>query len=348
MCFGKSVKAWGYIATAAMLLALAATARAGEAVPIYLDTYRPYITPKDAPRGSLMRLVDMVLEDAGTDHIYRYEDYAFGFHRVQTEELAASFPWRKTPEWETLFTYSKPLVIIETQFYYNQRFHRQPIQPSQLPQMTLGRLESYGYEGSVLAPLEAAKAEGRLVLLKTESEAINALLSGRIDAVPLQKVVAQATLQSQFANLAQLIQPVIGVGTAIPFHMIAPKTPAGKRFIQAFNASFDTLTQAGVLSLDYANRGIDKPPVYDFVTLVVAEGFPTILGEDPNDRAQAFALPEGTRALVLEWSPRLREPVPSGNLYQTMVDQTSLLILNGPHVGRELNVKNMHISMSDD
>lgn len=348
MCFGKSVRVWGLAAAAAALLALMPAARADEGVPIYVDTYRPYIAPKGAPRGSLMRLVDMVLAEAGAGYHYRYEDYAFGFRRVQTQQLAASFPWRKTPEWSAQFTYSQPLIIIETHYYYNQRFHRVPIQPAQLAGMTLGRLEGYGYEGAVLAPLEAAKAQGRLVLLKTESEAINALLSGRVDAVPLQKVVAQATLQSQFTNLAQLIQPVAGVGTAIPFHMIAPKTPAGERFIEAFNASFDALTRAGVLSIDYANRGVSEPPAYDFVTLVVADGFPTILGQDPSDTAQTFALPEGTRALVLEWSPRLRAAVPSGNLYQTMVDQTSLLILNGPHVGRELRVKNMHISMSDE
>ncbi|MEO0413002.1 MAG: hypothetical protein AAF221_14310 [Pseudomonadota bacterium] len=347
MCFGNGARALLCIFVFLSMAGPPATAQPKAPVPIYVDTYRPYILPPGAPQGRLMRLVHMVLQNAQRGHSFVYEDYAYGFHATQTADIAASFPWRKTADWSARVLYSRPLVTIETGYFYNQRFHRQPLGADDLSGLRLGRLESYGYEGAVLAPLERAQAEDRLVLLQNEMDAISALLAGTVDAVPLQKVVAQATLGTQFANLAQLILPVSGVQTSVPFHLIAPKTDQGAALIAAFNQSFDALEAAGVLSADYANRGIQPRATYDFVTLVVAEGFPTIIGTAPDDPELSFALPEGTRALVLGWSARLREPVPSGTLFQTMVDETSLLILNGPHVGRELRVKNMHIAMSN-
>lgn len=343
MCIGKGVK----VALAALALCAGYLTSAQAQVPIYVDTYRPYILAPGEGRGSLMRMVEMVLREAAIDHQFVYQDYAFGFRQVQTQTLAASAPWRRSKDWAPLFHYSKPLVVIETGYYYNKRFHRDGMTPSDLGRLKLGKLESYGYEGAVRAPLDKAEAAGRLSVYGNETEALNALLAGDIDAIPLQKVVAEATIATGFSQLAQLLVPVDGLKTAIPFHLIASKTPEGARFIADFDRAFDALGADGVLSAQYANRGIAKSIAYDFVTLVVAEGFPTIIGKAPDQPDQQYAVPEGTRALVLSWSDRLRSPIPSDNLFRTMVDETALLILNGPHVGRELLVKNMHISMSE-
>ncbi|MHA7870810.1 MAG: hypothetical protein ACX939_00515, partial [Hyphococcus sp.] len=103
----------------------------------------------------------------------------------------------------------------------------------------------------------------------------------------------------------------------------------------------------GVITEDYAN---EEPPIVragDVARIIASEGFPVVVGVAVDDAQSYYAVPQGTKVLVLNWSNRILESSRNARLYQTMVDQSSVLVLNGPHTGKELLIKNMHIAIEE-
>ncbi len=90
-----------------------------------------------------------------------------------------------------------------------------------------------------------------------------------------------------------------------------------------------------------------RPPRrVDLAQLVSAEGNPVILGRASGDSGDEFyALPLGTRVIVLEWSEKIARPSTNDRPYRIMMDESRVVVVSGPHVGRELYIRNMHLSL---
>ena len=350
MCIG-SLKSSVLLAVALLCLSLSwsfeASAQADAPTLIYTDTYRPFIEPEGSPDGDGMRMVRLILENMEQSYELRYRDFGFALYSTQITPGTATFPWRKVPEREALFHFSEPLFETQTRVHFNRQTFPNGLTQDQLSGVTLGQLEDYAYTGAIAQLFNTASENSNSIRVYTrEVEAIRALLLGEIDALPLPSTVIQATTATQFPNHVELLDSVAGIAEPFPLHMIAARTPDGEAFIAAFDASFARLREAGVLAGPITGlEGVDT----DFgetAELLASEGFPVIVGRLERDGENAYyAIPQGTRALVLEWSDTILNASRTDRIFKTMVDETRVLILNGPHVGKELFVKNMHITV---
>ncbi|MEM9937815.1 MAG: hypothetical protein AAF768_03120 [Pseudomonadota bacterium] len=314
---------------------------------VFTDVYRPFILPEAEPAGEGTRMVGLILENMKQPYQIRYIDFAYALYAVETTPGTATFPWRKVAEREDKFHFSDTLIETETRVYYNRQTFATPPKRSDLSALNIGRVEAYAYTEGVEALFE--EAASRPDTIKTypgEVEAIRALLAGEIEILPLPSTVMEATTATNFPNQVDLLDTVEGISPLFSLHMIAPRTAAGKDFIDAFNESYRSLVAAGVLTGPISGTEAMETGFGETAELVVSEGFPVIVGRRGlGGEDQFFAIPQGTRVLVLEWSETILRPSKTDRIYRSMVDETQVLILNGPHVGKELFVKNMHISV---
>lgn len=333
---------------AAILFSLpVAQAQNSDPVVIYTDTFRPFIQGETEPDGDGMRMVRLILENMDQPYEIRFRDFGFSLYTAERTAGTATFPWRKVPEREAKFHFSEALFDAQTRLYYNRQSFPEGLRAEALQGITIGRLEDYAYTGVIAELLDDAGTENNQVqLFAREANAIRALLLGEVDVLPLPATVVEATTRSNFPNHIELLQTVDGIAEPFPLHMIAAKTPEGEAFISAFDESFRELLDAGIIEAPMTGEQDVDTNFGVTAELLASEGFPVIVGRRASDgENEFFAIPQGTRALVLDWSDTILSASKSDRIFKTMVDETRVLILNGPHVGKELFVKNMHISV---
>lgn len=316
---------------------------------VYTDTYRPYVLPEGEVDGDAMRIVRLVLENMDLSYRMRYIDYGFALYATGEKPATVTFPWRKSSERVENYLFSRELVIVETELFYNrQRFATSP-DKDRLDGYTFGAVVDNAYGEQIEAQLAAARArDGGLLTFQSDQAAIRALLKNEIDLLPLASAVKRATLRSVFPDQQALVRAVDGIKDTYPLHLVAAKSAEGEAFLARFNASYDALRERGILlPWDQTIVPFDAS-IGVTARLVAAEGFPVIVGREASDEGDVFyALPPGSRVLVLEWSRAIAEPSDADRVFQTMVAETRVLALSEPHVGRELYIKNMHLSMAD-
>ena len=339
---------------------------------VYTDTYRPFVAAPDEEEGSLSRLVHLVLEDMEAPYDIKYIDYGYAQYASANKARTASFPWRQNAEREENFLFSKPLATVTTKLFYNRRIHPDMAEQDINGQFRIGLVEETLYGDQVretidktapngACPSEAgneeSSARGCFRMFRSEAAALKALLTDDIQLLPIPVALKAATMQSVFPFQENLIQPLDGISETYDLHLITGKGKEGEAFIAAFNKSFDRLIAHDVVDVwQFSEAGFD-PEIAPPAQLVKSEGFPVITGrqciegEGPSCRGGRnvyYALPPGTRVLVLEWSPAIANPSNTDErLFRTMTEETRVLTLDEPEVGRELYVKTMHISLAE-
>ena len=131
-------------------------------------------------------------------------------------------------------------------------------------------------------------------------------------------------------------------------HLITVNDEEGKKFIDQFNSSLEKM--AGSHKQDeILETSLETNKGSGYVRLVAGEGHPVVIGQTFRDSDQPgnryVMIPQGSRALVLDWSDVVFEEFESPKLYVTMVEFSLVRIVDGPHAGREFYIKNLHISI---
>ena len=341
------------LACLCMLLLPQIAVAQGNPLPVCTDYWPPYVNAEGEAPGQLSRIVNVVLDDMGRQPDWTYFDFAYCRYRIDQKDRAMlSFPWFRTAERVADTYLSEPLFEATTRIYYNRQFNTFDGPVQDYSGYRFGRVASYAYGESIDRLVEDA------IVFPTEREAIDALLKRQIDLLPMTEGVATATLEKDFPDRLQLILPLNGQTDTATLHVMAPRTPAGKSLIEAFNKSLKTLTDKGVVRLSPAVEPAGEADggnaaaacgaagSGDIARIVASEGFPVVLGRQDHDgRSSYLALPQGTKVIVLCWSPRIATASDSDRLYKTMVDESRVVALDGPHVGQEVFVKNMHLAI---
>jgi len=203
---------------------------------------------------------------------------------------------------------------------------------------------------------------------QSEVDALDALIRGQIDYFPMAQPAGNALLESNYPDRRELIGTVDGTQSRRPVHVIAPRTARGQQMIEAFNASLCSLSSSqavtescegeqaalksatDILLMTDESLTINFAQREDIAEIVPVDGYPIIMGitclpETPDCDGERFALSEGTRAIILEWSDTMMDAQRNDRLYKTVMDTSRVVILNGPHAGKELWIKNMHIKI---
>lgn len=334
----------------AACLALCIGAQAREPVEVYTGQWPPFVRAGDAG-GSASDVVRTVLHNMDRDARFRHEGFAYSYLAVKKGAVPAAFPYFATRARRDDVLFSKPLFTVRNTVYYNLQYRDYSSGEADPASLRVGRVSGYSYgEGldGVLASCPRSDTE-RCPVFGTEIDAIRALLGDQIDLLPMTDSVAAEILSAEFPDEALLLREVPGTrfSSRSTLHLIAPKSPTGQVFIDAFDASHAELLEAGIIPTADNSLATGRARGASVVRIAASEGFPIVVGVAAEDDGQFFAVPEGTRGLVLEWSDKIASPASDDRLYAVMVDQSLVVILDGPHVGKELRIRNMHLSIDE-
>lgn len=81
------------------------------------------------------------------------------------------------------------------------------------------------------------------------------------------------------------------------------------------------------------------------VSVAAGEDFVQVLTDTWPPYTNGECEGPGSAARVLDWSPKILQASNTDRRYKTMIDASRVVVLNGPHVGKELMVRNMPIEL---
>ena len=305
---------------------------------VSVSTYQwlPYITAKDQALGTGAELLTQIVSQDNSHINWRYQNYDLAFELIADGKQQAGFPYFKTSERAQRVLFSKPVFSVTNRLYFNRQ-HQKNIPLDELSQYTFGQVAGYSYGEKIDSYLTQAKT------FTSDQAALEALLSHQIDFLPMTESVMNTLLNQQYKDQSLLIKAVEGVTGHDTLHVIAPKNAQGKNTIARINQLIEQVKGIKSLSLKVVQRNTPK----DIARLITAEGYPAIVGQTALDAAnsQFFTLPQGTRVLVLKWSDKIIRASQTDRIYKSMIDLSQVVVLNGPHVGKELYIKNMHLEI---
>lgn len=326
---------------------LAQTTGERDRLEVYTEYWPPYVNEAGAELGTVARLVRIVLDEMGYAADWRYFDYNYSYHKVRTGRAMIAFPFFRIGERPNEVAFSRELFRATSRLYYNQRFTRSGDVEEKLQRGRFGRVSGYRY-GETIDPLVADATE-----FQTERAALQALLDDQIDFLPMTERVADEILARDFPNQLQLVSPVEDIADPATLHVIFPATPEGEALRDEFDQALERLLlgeNAILNGADDAARPRAAP--LTIASVVASEGFPIILArraengsEDGAGQRRFYAVPQGTRVAIVTWSERIAGEMTDDRLFRTMMDETLVVALNGPHVGREMYIRNMHLAI---
>lgn len=307
----------------------------GQSITITTDEWQPYINKPEQALGSAAELLKQLYSMDDTEIRWQYQHYDLAYYQVAKKQKLASFPYFKTDVRASQVLFSKAIFYATSYIYFNRQFQSN-IHLEQLNQYKIGRVSGYSY---------GEKIDGLLAKAQTfvsEKQALEALLNHQIDYLPMTESVMNNLLNNEFSTQKLLIKPLDNIKDNASLHLIAANNSEGQQLITALNAHIDKV--AHLASMKLVPEALKKSP--DLAKLVVAEGYPAILGQTlAAVEPQFYTLPQGTSVLVIKWSNKMLTSSTTDTLYKNMMAFSHVLILNGPLVGEELLVRNMHIEL---
>lgn len=308
-------------------------------IEILTGAWPPYINNQQEPTGSAARALELIATEAGVEFKWGYQSYALAYQLVKRKKSLATFPFFKTEQRLKEVLFSDPIFSVRSRIYYNRQFTTAQQASETFKDLRIGRVAGYSY-GQQLDKLIVNP-----IIYSNEKAALEGLFNEEIDLLPMTEGVMQTTLSREFPNRVELIRPVNGIADESSLHLVAAMTPEGEDLINTFNKALKTLEKLGI--------SVEPPRVYeqsnriDLAKLIPAEGYPLILGRKKNAKGEDeyYTLPQGTRVIVTTWSEKVENPSKTDRLYKTMVEESEVVVLSGPHVGKELRVRNMHIEL---
>ncbi|MGH1373108.1 MAG: substrate-binding periplasmic protein [Cellvibrionaceae bacterium] len=332
---------WLALCFLTVFTALATAENSTEPRPLTIitNTWAPYITDEQTPLGTAASIVDLIATEMDAEVHWRYVSYDLSYQLIKRNRAKLAFPFFKTPARAEEVIFSDPVFSATSHLYYNLQFLTREQSRADLSSLRIGRVSGYSYGQSIDQLLDQA------VVFGSEKSALQALFNRQIDLLPMTDGVMAHTLHSAFPERIQLIRQREDIRDQSSLHMIAPKTENGQKTIAAFNQALAKLRALSIESIEVVPAQLPVP--LDLAQLITAEGYPAILGQTSNltSSSQYFTLPQGTRVIVIEWSDRIVEPSSTDRFYKNMMDLSRVVVLNGPHVGKELFVRNMHIEL---
>ncbi len=338
MIYSLKQLAGRYIAIVAFVH-LAGVSHASDRLEVLTDAWPPYINAEGEPLGSAAHVLDLIGTEADAEVAWRYKPYGLAYQLVKRNKALLAYPYFRNQQRSGEVLFSEPVFSVRSRIYYNRRFIDGERVKRNFEQLRMGRVAGYSY-GEQLDKLIKDP-----MIFPNELAALEALFTNDIDLLPMTEGVMYTTLQRHFPNREQLVLPIDGIEDESSLHVIAARTADGEAAIAKLNQALARLDDLGIAATP---QSIDpNKKRLDLAKLIPAEGYPVILGRlsDDESNQQYFALPQGTRVIVLEWSDKIQRASDSDRLYKIMIDMSKVVILNGPHVGKVLFVRNMHIEL---
>lgn len=298
-------------------------------------SWQPYINSQGEQLGSAAELLRQIFSQNDTQISWQYQNFDLAYQQVHKSQKLAAYPYFETPERREEVLFSDPIFNVTSHIYYNRQYNND-IDLTQLKSFRIGKVAGYSYGTEIDKIVTDAQ------VIATEKQALIALLNNEIDYLPMTESVMNTLLIEKFPERMLLVKPLENMTGNASLHLIAAKTPQGQALITQLD---ELLSQAKNLKSLQATP-LQLPNKPDIARVISAEGYPVILGQSQvAGSVDYFTLPQGTKVLILQWSGKILASSKSDRLYKNMMDLSKVVVLNGPHVGKELFIRNMHIEL---
>ena len=229
----------------ALLLPLAAAA---DEIRLTNGEWGPYLGQNLPHHGVASRIVEEAFALEGVQVKWEFYPWARALRSAERGKSDGSAVWRRSPEKEQNFFISDP--VVDTSYYL---FHRKdyPLdwqQISDLQGKRIGGAIDYNY-GPVFQQAEKSGLV-HMQRLSHEELALRMLLAGRLDVLPMDKVVAFDLLHSKFssAERRQLTFHPLPLNSDTLHLLLSKKVPGNAERLAQFNRGLKILQDSGKVS----------------------------------------------------------------------------------------------------
>lgn len=316
------------------------TANAQQGITLLTDIWPPYINAQGQDKGTAAKLIEILLEYENVNAQWNYLPYELSYHQVESHNKLLSYPYFKTEQRENSVLYSEPVFSVISKIYYNRQFlTAQVAEQAYKYKRRIGKVAGYSYGESIDKEVKQA------ITFASEAQALTALFNHDIDLLPMTEGVMNHHLTINFPLRKQLILSIDNILDTSSLHVIAARTAQGRIIIDKINNAIKSLNALGMTSLQTTTTAIPAP--IDVAKLTTTEGYPLIIGQSDvaGDNIKYYTLPLGSKVLIIKWSDKILQPSSTDRIYKNMMDLSKVVLLNGPHVGKELFVRNMHVEL---
>jgi len=307
--------------------------------PVYTSDWKPYVNTQSHENGVVSRVIQLVFWEMGLAAQRQTLDYYFSYKMVKEQKVLLSYPYFKTSTRMQEVLFSEPLMTVENGLFFNTRWNRFSAQKIDFKQFTLGKVAGYSY-GAEIEPLL-----GNATTYNSELQAFTALAAGEIDLLPVSVRAAKELLHEHFPHRLHEFKLHQSYRGQDAVHLIASPNAEGEQFLQRFDQALKNLKAKGMI--DQVLTSNVKVQGSGYVRLVPAEGFPLITGYQIDNAGvkQHYVVPQGSRATVLAWHDVVLKAHPNEKVFDGMMEYSQVKVVDGPHAGRSLFVRNMHLEV---
>jgi polar amino acid transport system substrate-binding protein len=326
-----------------------------EEVDVGTGVWPPYVELGERPAGMISRIVATALHEAGATPEIHYLEFGLVYRLTREGRLPLAYPFYRTAAREGEVLFSAPLATLESSLLYSTRFHDFASTAPDLTALRLGRVAGYSYG----AQLDSLLAAG--TVYDSDLAALRALIDGAIDLLPMSVEVAEALMMRSLPHHRHELRTTPQFTSRDPVYAIFPDTEAGRALRDRFDAGLARMRENGLMDAVELSFASNPHHSSGYVRLVPSEGYPVVIGQlaapttaGPGDGGDGegrgaddgyFLIPQGTRGIVLQWSPATLQPGTSEAIYANMMELSLVRIVDGPQAGRELWVRNLHIAI---
>jgi polar amino acid transport system substrate-binding protein len=325
-----------------LLLCLACNAVAAE-LRLVSGDWHPYVDSVRATEAE--SLVSNLLMLDGDTVSWRYPGFYFAAEHLRQGTADAGFPFFRTAAREREFVFSAPIFEVDNVVIYNRRRHDLSAAPADLDDgywrgYQIGIVAGYSYSG--LPAYEALES----VQYSSEQRALAGLLGGQIDLLPIERSVWRSLVLRHFPNQFYLIAEVPRVGWSEGVHLMMSANGANRARLDRFNARLAAFFVRNP-DVDFVYRTSDIVGTIERGTAVLhaTQLQPLIIGQLPRDDSfePAFVIPEATSVIVTDWAESYFQHRGGVSVISQLQGLSRVLLIDGPHVGTEVYVRNAHI-----
>ncbi|MHA7878933.1 MAG: substrate-binding periplasmic protein [Saccharospirillum sp.] len=223
------------------LLAFSAPLIAKETVRIAIGEWPPYLSRYSPHYGVAAHIVQEAFQASDMNVEFHFFPWARVLVYIENGEYDASILWVKTEERENSLIFSDIVLEGEAVFFYNKDNPLIWQNVEDLSNKRFGGLLSASYPW-----FDAARSQGvpmEMELVTTEQQNFSKLLTQRIDAYAMDRLVGMNILQQNFPDRKHLIAYDTTPIETWPYRLIFTKNAHGEALASAFNQGLDIIKQ---------------------------------------------------------------------------------------------------------
>lgn len=219
-----------------------------ESIRLTNGEWSPYLGQNLPHHGVASRIVEEAFALQGVQVQWEFYPWARALRSAEQGKSDGAAVWLRSPEREQAFFISAP--VVDSSYFL---FHRkdQPFdwqQVSDLQGKRVGGAIDYDYGQA----FQQAEKSGQLQVkrLSNEEQGLRMVLAGRLDAFPMDKVVAFDLLHSHFsaAERRQLSFHPLPLRSDSLHLLLSRQVPGNETMLQRFNQGLQQLRDSGKVS----------------------------------------------------------------------------------------------------